>query len=125
MTLGSAELVILLVEDDPIILLDTSMTLHRLGAGRVDAALTLAEAEAFVNRQRPTVAVMDIELRDGTSFLLADRLQREGTACVFTTGHGAELPIPPDLKDLPIIAKPYDPEQLLLVLKPYLDREAS
>jgi CheY-like chemotaxis protein len=122
---GSEELIVLLVEDDPIISLDTSMTLRSLGADRVDVALTLEEAQALVGQQVPGVAVMDIELRDGKSFALADWLRRQGTACVFTTGHGAELPIPADLQDLPIVAKPYDPEQLRVVLAPFLTRSQA
>jgi hypothetical protein len=39
---------------------------------------------------------------------------------VFTTGHGAELPIPANLQDAPVIGKPYDPMQLRTTLRRYL-----
>jgi CheY-like chemotaxis protein len=121
---GNRDGLVLLVEDDPIISLDTSMSLQELGAGKVEAAFTLEEASAALDRASPTLVVMDIDLRGVITFPLAERLAAMGIPFVFTTGHGAELPIPPALQGAPVIGKPYDPEQLRLVLAPYLSGPA-
>lgn len=112
--------VVLLVEDDPVISLDTSMTLEEIGAHRVETAFTLDEAMAALDRETPILAVMDVNLRGVTSFSLAERLVGLGVPCVFTTGHGAELQIPAHLNGVPIIGKPYDLDQLRRILGPYL-----
>ena len=124
MVRGDKSNVVLLVEDDPITSLDTSMSLHNLGVEQVEAAFTLEEASTVLDRTSPTLVVMDIDLRGVITFPLAERLAAMGIPFVFTTGHGAELPIPPALQGAPVIGKPYDPEQLRLVLAPYLSGPA-
>jgi CheY-like chemotaxis protein len=111
---------VLLVEDDPIIAFDTSLTLEDLGAGEVERAETLDAAFAVLERGNPSLVVMDIDLRGTVSFALAERLMQQGIPFVFTTGHGAELPIPSELRHAPVLGKPYDPEQLRRILSPYL-----
>lgn len=125
MTQGRGSIVVLLVEDDPVISLDTSLTLQNLGADRVEAAFTLEEAAAVLDRETPTLAVLDIDLRGATTFALAQRLVTAGVRCVFTTGHGAEMPIPAELQDMPIISKPYDPVQLRAILQQYIQGRAE
>ncbi|WP_084506337.1 response regulator [Geminicoccus roseus] len=122
---GRSSAVVLLVEDDPVISLDTSMTLQDMGVARVDATFTLEEADAAINRETPSLALMDIDLRGVTSFALAERLVALGVPCVFTTGHGQELPVPPSLKGTLVITKPYDPAQLRTILRPYLHPPAD
>jgi CheY-like chemotaxis protein len=125
MTKGRSLAVVLLVEDDPVISLDTSMTLQDMGVARVEAAFTVEEADAAIEREKPNLALMDIDLRGVTSFALAERLVALGVPCVFTTGHGEELPVPPSLRGTLVITKPYDPSQLRTILQPYLNPPAD
>ena len=113
---------VLLVEDDPVIALDTSMVLKQLGAAHVEMALSLDEAVSAINGRTPILALMDIDLRGATSFALAERLRDQGVPCVFTTGHSIGLEVPSGLEDATIIQKPYDLIELKEVLEPYLAR---
>ena len=112
--------IVLLVEDDPVISLDTSMILQQLGAEEVAMAASLEEADAAIERQLPVLAVMDIDLHGSTSLALAQRLRELGVPCVFTTGHSAGMPLPETLRDVPIVHKPYDLAELKEALAPYL-----
>lgn len=56
--------VVLLLEDEPLIAMDVEMTLGDAGFG-VCTVVSCAEANAWLDRNRPDVAIIDIELRDG------------------------------------------------------------
>jgi CheY-like chemotaxis protein len=111
---------VLLVEDDPVIALDTSMTLKALGLTQVEIAATLEEAFAALERVTPHLVVMDIDLRGIMSFGLAEHLARQKIPFVFTTGYGEELPLPAEFLGRPVVGKPYDLEELRVALAPYL-----
>ena len=118
---ATREAVVLLVEDDPVIALDTSMTLQSIGATVVEMATTLDEAQKLLDKIKPQIVVLDIDLRGVMSFTLAERLVQDSIPFIFTTGYGSELTLPPAFRDRPVVGKPYDVEELRQALLPHLE----
>ena len=80
---------VLIVEDDPLLLLDLELTLSGAGAVVVGLCQTLDEA---LRRSHPVdfaVAVLDFRLGEETASPVARRLEDEGVPFVFYTGRPA------------------------------------
>jgi CheY-like chemotaxis protein len=75
-----------MVEDSQIIALDAEDILKRLGAGDVLTAGTVEHALGGVDKSKPDLALLDINLGDQTSFAIADRLHHLGIPFLFATG---------------------------------------
>ena len=113
---GGTVLTILIVEDEPL-LADTLKRLvelnprYRVTAIADDAASALAAAE----RDRPELALVDLQLANGSSgYSVAAKLHDLGIACLFTTGRAPGFPVP-DLA-LGCLAKPFREEDLVRAL---------
>ena len=113
---GGTVLTILIVEDEPL-LADTLKRLvelnprYRVTAIADDAATALAAA----GRDRPELALVDLQLANGSSgYSVAARLHDLGIACLFTTGRAPGFPVP-DLA-LGCLAKPFREEDLVRAL---------
>jgi DNA-binding NarL/FixJ family response regulator len=113
---GGTVLNILIVEDEPL-LADTLKRLIELNPRfRVtgianDLATALAAAEA----DRPELALVDLQLANGSSgYSVAAKLHDLGVACLFTTGRAPGFPV----SDLAIgcLAKPFREEDLVRAL---------
>lgn len=103
---------VLLVEDQALIALDVEHSLRKLGADQVVIAPN-TEAAAKRLRDIPIdIAVLDVNLGDGTSIQLAEELMQRGVPFVFATGYGDTIMIPEPLKNVPIVRKPYGEEAL-------------
>jgi CheY-like chemotaxis protein len=75
-------------------------------AGTVKQALHLVEYSGHLDG-----AVLDIKLRDGMVFPVAEALSARGVPFVFTTGYN-EHTIPDRYKDVARYEKPFDPGQV-------------
>jgi CheY-like chemotaxis protein len=97
---------ILVVEDQYAIALDLCETLDREGASVVGPAASCEDAlQMLETNGPPDLAVLDIKLRGGTVYPVADRLQQLGVPYVFTTA--CELDeIPERHRDVPRFDKP-------------------
>ncbi|WP_037504161.1 HWE histidine kinase domain-containing protein [Sphingomonas jaspsi] len=98
---------ILLVEDSLIIALDAEDILKRLGAKAVFTDATVAGAISTIETERPTMAVLDINLGDANSFPIADRLNDLGIPFLFATGYGEQSKLPERHMSRIVIQKPY------------------
>ena len=79
-------------------------------ADDLDAAMRSVEAQA------PELALVDLQLANGTSgFSVAARLHALGIACLFTTGNAPGFPVP-DLA-LGCLRKPFETDDLARALK--------
>lgn len=102
---------ILVVEDEMIIALSIEETLQELGCvvvgpvGRLDAALRLAGDEAL------DAAVLDVTIRGGHIYPVAERLLARGVPFVLASGYG-EWALPENLRDRPRLTKPFTPQEL-------------
>jgi CheY-like chemotaxis protein len=111
-----AVLNILIVEDDPL-LAETVKSLVELNPRfRVTAlANDLPSAVAAVDEQRPDLALVDLQLANGSSgYAVAARLHDIGIACLFTTARAPGFAV----RDLAIgcLLKPYREEDLVRAL---------
>ncbi|WCM26893.1 GAF domain-containing protein [Sphingomonas sp. QA11] len=103
---------LLLVEDSLIIALDAEDIAGRLGAGSVSTAATVEAALDSIDAARPTVAMLDINLGDRTSFAIADRLMGLGVPFLFATGYGEQAQLPEDHRGRTVVQKPYTLENV-------------
>ncbi len=71
---------VLVVEDDFIVAYDMQMMLEEQGARVLGPATSLAEAKELLAKERPTVAVLDVNLNGEYVFPLADQLRAKDGA---------------------------------------------
>jgi light-regulated signal transduction histidine kinase (bacteriophytochrome)/ActR/RegA family two-component response regulator len=98
---------VLMVEDQLLIAMDVQTMLASEGAS-VETASSVKEAMHSLSIIRPDVAILDINLGNGSSLPVAHALMAEGIPFVFATGYGENGLIPASLADVPIVRKPYD-----------------
>jgi len=105
-----AGLKVLVVEDDPLVLLDTAHVLTRAGA-IVAVAVTAKVALNLIEHGGIDCAVLDFRLESGTAAAVADRLTAPGRGFVYYTGSIAgPLQARPGAMILP---KPTGPDELI------------
>ncbi len=117
---------VLVVEDEPITLMDEVATLQDLGYVLVGSALSGESAIEIAATERPDVVLMDIMLMTKMSGAeAADEIRRRfGTPVVFVTALGKQEDfdsgkiIPP--KGIRYIVKPFDKVQLAAAIEAVL-----
>ena len=102
---------ILIVEDEALVAMLVEDALLDAGAEVVGPVATVAEAMALLDTAAPDAAVLDLNLAGETSTPVADVLATRGVPFVVATGYGAEG-LPPGHASVPVLAKPYDPDEL-------------
>ena len=65
-----------------------------------------AGALEAVENSRPTVAMLDINLGDSTSYLVADKLSEQGIPYLFASGYGEQAQLRERHKDSLVLQKP-------------------
>ena len=84
-------MLVLIVEDDPIIGCASAAELEYAGHEVLGPAASTAEAEALIAERRPDLALVDINLEvPGAGVLLARRLKADGIGCIFVSGQALE-----------------------------------
>jgi two-component system, response regulator PdtaR len=114
---GPPVLNILIVEDEPLFA-RTLKHLIELNPRYVVTGIAddTASALAAVQRRRPDLALVDLQLaRGSTGFSVAAKLVELNIACLFTSGKAPSFPIP-DLA-LGCLVKPFSEEDLVRALK--------
>ncbi len=113
---------ILLVEDEYLIAADMDNTLTRLGAQVIGPAPTVEDAmEAISNASRIDGALLDINLGEERSFVVAQTLSDRDIPVVFVTGYDA-LVLPASFSLFPRLNKPFNPAALAEVLSRMANR---
>lgn len=107
---------ILVVEDEAIVGMLIEDTLSDAGFKVLGPAATVADAMALLDADRPAGAVLDINLGGETSTPVADRLAADGIPFLICSGYGASG-VPPRHAARPVLAKPYDPGELLRTMR--------
>ncbi|MET0137956.1 MAG: HWE histidine kinase domain-containing protein [Sphingobium sp.] len=111
---------VLLVEDNMIIAMDGEDALRDLGANVLTAA-TVGRALEAIALERIDLAVLDFNLGQETSVLVADRLADRGVPFLFATGYGDGLTLPDRHADIVLVKKPYSGATLAQAIAPVLD----
>lgn len=97
---------VLIVEDEFFAALDLELLVHKHApAAQVFVCSSVAEAR-MAAREPVGLALLDIDVLDGKTFEIAQALRRKATPVVFISGSRPEE-IPPDLAEIPFIAKPF------------------
>lgn len=107
---------VLLVEDSLIISLDAEDIVARLGADNITTQATTQGALDFLETAKPSLAILDINLGDRTSFPIADRLLELGVPFIFASGYGEQASLPPEHRNRPVVQKPYTLENVAAAL---------
>jgi two-component system, response regulator PdtaR len=110
-------MVVLIVEDEPIIAYCSAATLEDAGHVILGPAHSAAAALELARKRRPDVALIDIDLEiPGAGIGLAQQLRTHyGTAIVFATGRIEAARGHSDLA-FAVLSKPYDPAELPAVI---------
>ena len=102
---------VLVVEDSMIIALDCANTLRSLGAAHVTTAASVAEALTAIDARTFDVALLDFNLGEETSIVVADALAARNIPFAFATGYDGHLQNRGH-PAAPVIGKPYGTTQL-------------
>jgi CheY-like chemotaxis protein len=107
---------IMVVEDEALVAMLVEDALVDAGYSVVGPVATVQEALMLLDGgEQPEAAVLDLNLAGETSTPVADALAQRGVPFVVATGYGA-AGLPPEHKDVPVLAKPYDPTELTRAL---------
>jgi DNA-binding response OmpR family regulator len=96
---------VLIVEDDPLISMDLEAIAAEAGVTAVCCA-SLREAFAAIEGQRYALALLDVDVTDGTTFTLARQLMERRVPVYFVSAV-RQADIPPELSHAPLVPKPY------------------
>lgn len=103
---------VLILEDEAIISFDLELTAQDLGATRTVCAFSLREARDAMDKDRFDIAILDVNLPDGSSETLAPRLDQVGTLVIFHSGHGDPETLSAHCPAAGFVPKPSSPEQI-------------
>ena len=74
------------------------------------------DAVRWLERSRPRLAVVDVQLKDGPCLTLARELKNRGVPFAVYSGLPPAAQLPPELQDVPWLEKPVARETLVQVL---------
>jgi CheY-like chemotaxis protein len=111
---------ILVVEDEMMILSMLELFLTDSGCDSVSAAATTEQAIDLIRAQSFDAATLDINLKGGNSYAVADELAARNVPFVFTTGSNV-WSIREAYRDRAVLRKPFKPEQLVQTLVGFMN----
>ena len=103
---------VLVVEDEMLVAMDIEGLLLERGYEVVGPAPTVERALALLARERPDVAMLDLNLAGEDTVPVAEELRRRGIPFVVVSGYGASRMREGALRDAPFVSKPYDRDDL-------------
>ena len=106
---------VLLVEDEALVAMLIEDALDNAGAVMIGPFAAVAPALAAIPEAMPELAVLDLNLGGESSLPIADDLALRGVPLVFASGYG-QAGLPPRFRNRPVLAKPFDPAELITVL---------
>lgn len=106
---------VLVIEDEALVAMLVEDALLDAGFQVLGPAATVEEAFRFLEGERPDAVVLDLNLAGETSTPVADLLAARGIPYVIATGYGASG-LPPGHQNAMVLAKPYDPGELIAML---------
>lgn len=111
MTDGAARLRVLVVEDEPLIGMDIEDALEGLGHEVVGPITELTEALDLATIEALGCAILDINIRGGHSYPVADMLLKRGLPVLLLSSYG-EQTLPERLHEEARLPKPFTGAQL-------------
>jgi two-component sensor histidine kinase/CheY-like chemotaxis protein len=102
---------VLVVEDNVLLAMSLTEDLRELGVDILGPANTVEKGTCLAETQRPSAAILDVDL-DGTKvYPLARMLRERGVPFVLLTGYELQ-DLPEDLRDAPVFSKPISRSQI-------------
>ena len=111
---------VLVVEDEILVAMELEALLRQEGwdvlgpVRKVDAALVL------IDRQRPDMVLLDLNLQGETTLPIAAALQAQGVPFVILSGYNRSQVDAPELRDAPRLSKPIMHHALIKLLATHL-----
>lgn len=105
---------VLIVEDEALIAMIAQETIEGLGHSVLGPAPSVQAAMQILRGAKPDLALLDIRLRQETSFPIADELNVAGVPFAFVT---AQVDIPERFVSRPVLRKPYRLSELRGVIE--------
>lgn len=99
---------ILVLEDNAVIAMDVELLLQDCGAEVVETVATVNGALGKLADFSPDVAVLDINLDQGTSLPVAEALLARGIPFIFATGYSDPSMLPEAFAHIEILQKPFE-----------------
>jgi CheY-like chemotaxis protein len=115
---------VFVVEDEALLLIALQDMLEDLGCALVASAQHVADAIEKAQALEFDIAILDVNVNGRRIDPVAEALARRGIPFVFVTGYGRSS-LPADLRDRPLLAKPYQPADLETALANALRRPDS
>ncbi len=106
---------ILILEDEPLIALDHDEIVERAGFTQVTIFSNCAAAHEWLRLNTPTVALLDVRLRDGPCSDIATFLKKKGVPFVVCSG-SSQGDVDPAFHNGIWVSKPCIPEDLITAL---------
>lgn len=107
---------ILLVEDEPLVAMEISSQLTAEGCEVIGPAGSIKSAKRFIHEMEIDAALVDANLAGDPVDEIAAALRQKGIPFAFATGYGRRA-LPPGFWDNEVLVKPYNREQLLVVVE--------
>jgi CheY-like chemotaxis protein len=117
---------LLLVDDDPLLGMLIGDWLSEIGCVVVGPVESAAKALAVIASEGVALdgALLDVTLREGDSYEVADALGLRGVPYAFVTGHGVDGLAPAYRRSL-VLSKPFMPEDLQKMITRLLEQKES
>jgi DNA-binding response OmpR family regulator len=107
---------VLIVEDEPVVSMFVADALERWGFKVAGRAARLEEAMRLAAGEGLDAAIVNVNLRGEKSFPVAACLAERGVPFVLSTGYDG-LSLPDELRDRPLLNKPFGETELLRTLR--------
>jgi two-component system, response regulator PdtaR len=105
---------VLVVEDDFIVAFDMQALLEERGARVLGPASSLQEAREILAAERPTIAILDVNLNGEYVFPLVSELREQHVPFMFATAYADDDRLfPEEARTAPRLAKPVLPNVLV------------
>jgi DNA-binding response OmpR family regulator len=111
---------VLLVEDDGLTAFETADVLNSWGCTVLGPVPTASDAIEVIEMQTPDVAVLDVELRDGTSAPIVEALEKRNCPYILLTA-ADENKLPLTMRQADRLQKPLDERKLRTLLAQLVD----
>jgi DNA-binding response OmpR family regulator len=113
---------VLVLEDDPFVSMDIEMIVADILPAEIKVSTSIAEAEEALIEDFD-LALLDIDVVDGKSYPIAERLVCQNTPFIFVSGSRPEE-LPAALRNAPFVRKPYAPDKVEAVIRDTLKIDA-
>ena len=105
--------VILVAEDEPLIALDLCDTVETAGYAVEGPFRDISSAMLSFQKQKPDLAILDVQLSDGNVFPLAEQLMAEDVPVIFHSGNYASSEVSDRFPKACSLSKPCPPAHII------------